>query len=72
MIAHRSARSGPEHDRDRGQQLFAKDSQLKAKFGVKTLPDLMRLAIEHLPTITRAGYAVLDAKPRVKVEQNEA
>jgi two-component system invasion response regulator UvrY len=28
-------------------------TQLKAKFGVNTLPELMRTAIQHLPSITR-------------------
>lgn len=28
-------------------------TQLKSKFGVQTLPELMRIAIEHLPSITR-------------------
>ena len=30
-------------------------TQLKAKFGVHTLPELMRMAIQHLPSITRLG-----------------
>jgi two-component system, NarL family, invasion response regulator UvrY len=30
-------------------------TQLKAKFGVNTLPELMRTAIQHLPSITRLG-----------------
>lgn len=30
-------------------------TQLKAKFGVHTLPELMRMAIQHLPSITRIG-----------------
>jgi DNA-binding NarL/FixJ family response regulator len=45
-------------------------SQLKAKFGVKTLPELMRLAIEHLPTITRSGYAAQEAKARGNFEHD--
>jgi DNA-binding NarL/FixJ family response regulator len=38
-------------------------TQLKAKFGVKTLPELMRIAIEHVPSITRSGYAREEEKP---------
>ncbi|MGV1013509.1 MAG: response regulator [Methyloceanibacter sp.] len=30
-------------------------TQLKAKFGVHTLPELMRVAIQHLPSITSLG-----------------
>jgi DNA-binding CsgD family transcriptional regulator len=30
-------------------------TQLKTKFGVHTLPELMRMAIQHLPSITRLG-----------------
>ncbi|MBM3543292.1 MAG: response regulator transcription factor [Alphaproteobacteria bacterium] len=30
-------------------------AQLKAKFGVQSLPELMRAAIQHLPSITRLG-----------------
>jgi DNA-binding NarL/FixJ family response regulator len=40
-------------------------TQLKAKFGVHSLPELMRLAIEHLPSITRLG-----AQPP-EAEENE-
>jgi two-component system, NarL family, invasion response regulator UvrY len=29
-------------------------TQLKSKLGAQTLPELMRIAIEHLPSITRA------------------
>jgi two-component system invasion response regulator UvrY len=35
-------------------------TQLKAKLGVRTLPELMRIAIQHLPSATE-GPARLDA-----------
>ncbi len=31
-------------------------SQLKAKLGVHSLPELMRLAIEHLPSIPTKAF----------------
>jgi hypothetical protein len=30
-------------------------TQLKAKLGVRTLPELMRIAIQHLPSATAKG-----------------
>lgn len=46
-------------------------TQLKAKLGAQTLPELMRLAIEYLPSITQAGESLSPESHHRKGERTE-